>query len=191
MVQSVGALVQAAAEGGQDAWNELVQRYSGLVWSVPRSYGLPAADAADVAQTTWLRLVERLSTIRDPERVGAWLATTARNECRQTLRRGGRQIPTDDDYQLEPREPASEPVDAALLTAERDHALWRSVDDLSDGCRTLLRVLMADPPPSYAEVGAALDMPVGSIGPTRRRCLQRLRELVDAAGIGMEPGGSA
>lgn len=190
MVQSVSALVQAAAEGGQEAWNELVQRYDGLVWSVPRSYGLSAADAADVAQTTWLRLVERLSTIRDPERVGAWLATTARNECRQTLRRGGRQIPTDDDYQLEPPEPLSEPVDAALLASERDAALWRSVDALPEVCRRLLRVLMADPPPTYEEVSAAIDMPVGSIGPTRGRCLQRLRDLVGAASSGAEPGGT-
>lgn len=189
MVQTVDALVRAAADGGQEAWDELVGRYNGLVWSIARGYGLPAADAADVAQTTWLRLVERLGTIRDPERVGAWLATTARNECRQTLRRGGRQIPTDDEYQLEPREPAAAPVEAALLASERDAALWRTVDQLSEACRRLLRVLMADPPPSYEEVSVALDMPVGSIGPTRGRCLRQLRELVDAAGITVEYGG--
>lgn len=190
MVQSVSGLVEAAARGDQAAWNALVDRYNGLVWSVARGFGLSATDAADVAQTTWLRLVERLSTIRDPERVGAWLATTARNECRQTLRRGGRQIPTDDDYQLEPREPDEAPVDAQVLTAERDDALWQAVDALSDACRRLVRVLMADPAPSYEEVGAALDMPVGSIGPTRRRCLERLRGLVDATGLAPDCGGA-
>lgn len=191
MGQTVSALVQAAAGGDQEAWNELVRRYNGLVWSVARGYGLAPADAADVAQTTWLRLVERLSTIREPERVGAWLATTARNECRQIIRRGGRQILTDDEFQLEPREPSSPSVDAGLLAAERDEALWRAVDALNDACRRLLRVLIADPPPTYDEVSAALDMPVGSIGPTRGRCLERLRGLVDSSGIGAESGGSA
>lgn len=190
MGQSVSTLVQAAAEGRQEAWNELVRRYNGLVWSVARGFGLSAADAADVAQTTWLRLVERLSTIRDPERVGAWLATTARNESRQTLRRGGRQVPTADEYALEPAEPATAPVDAGLLASERDEVLWRSIEALSEVCRRLIRALMADPPPTYEEVSAALDMPVGSIGPTRGRCLARLRVLVDAAGVSTEPGGS-
>lgn len=188
MVQSVGGLVRAAADGAQDAWDALVERYNGLVWSIARGYGLGTADAADVAQTTWLRLVERLSTIRDPERVGAWLATTARNECLQTLRRAGRQIPTDDEFTLEPRDPAQPPVDKALLTSERDRVLWRSVDELGDRCRRLLRVLMADPPPSYEEVSVALEMPIGSIGPTRARCLQRLRQLVEGAGISVESG---
>lgn len=189
MRESVSALVGAAAKGDQEAWNELVERYNGLVWSVARGYGMSAADAADVAQTTWLRLVERLSTIREPERVGAWLATTARNECRQTLRRGGRQIPTDDVYQLEPRDPVTPPVEAGLLAAERDDVLWRSVEDLPEACRRLVRVLMADPPPTYEEVSAALEMPVGSIGPTRGRCLERLRTLVGAAGITVEGSG--
>lgn len=189
MVQTVDALVRSAAEGNQGAWDELVRRYNGLVWSVARGYGLAQADAADVAQTTWLRLVERLGTIRDPERVGAWLATTARNECRQTLRRGGRQIPTDDEFQLEPREPATPPVDAGLLAAERDQALWQALDELSASCRRLLRVLMADPPPSYEDVAAALDMPVGSIGPTRGRCLRRLRAVV-GADLAVDLGGS-
>lgn len=182
-MQSVSSLVQEAAEGRSEAWGALVERYAGLVWSVARSFGLSSADAADVTQTTWLRLVERLDTIRDPDRVGAWLATTARNESLQTLRRAGRQIPTDDEIRLEPREPASAPVDAGLLTSERDAVLWRAVDELTDRCRRLLRVLMTDPAPSYEEAAAALDMPVGSIGPTRARCLERLRHLVEAAGL--------
>lgn len=191
MGESVSGLVRAAADGAQDAWDSLVERYNGLVWSIPRSYGLPTVDAADVVQTTWLRLVERLSTIREPERVGAWLATTARHECLQTLRRAGRQIPTDDEFRLEPREPADPPVDAALLASERDRVLWRSVDELPDRCRRLLRVLMADPAPSYDEASAALGMPIGSIGPTRARCLQQLRPIVEAAGIAVETGDSA
>lgn len=184
---SVAAQVRAAAAGDAGAWSDLVARFNGLVWSVARGHGLSTADAGDVVQTTWLRLVERLDTIREPERVGAWLATTARRESLQTLRRSGRQIPTDDHYQLEPRQRDEQPVEAALLRAERDRMLWQAVDELAPMCRQLLRVLMADPVPSYEQVGAALDMPVGSIGPTRGRCLQRLRTLVEEAGIDIEP----
>ncbi|HVM00139.1 MAG TPA: sigma-70 family RNA polymerase sigma factor [Egibacteraceae bacterium] len=191
MVESVSGLVKAAADGAQEAWDALVARYNSLVWSVARSHGLGAVDAADVVQTTWLRLVERLSTIREPERLGAWLATTARHECLQSLRRAGRQIPTDDEFRLEPREPAGRPVDAALLESERDGVLWQSVDELPDRCRRLLRVLMADPAPSYEETSAALGMPIGSIGPTRARCLEQLRRIVEAAGISVESGDSA
>ena len=187
-MSSLAGQVRAAAAGDAGAWDDLVARFNGLVWSVARGHGLSTADAGDVVQTTWLRLVERLDTIRDPERLGGWLATTARRECLQTLRRSGRMLPTDDHYQMESRQPEQEAVDVGLLTSERDRMLWRAVDELSERCRRLLRVLMADPAPSYEEVGAALDMPVGSIGPTRARCLQRLRSLVEAAGLAAEPG---
>lgn len=185
---SVAGQVRAAAEGDAAAWHDLVARYNNLVWSVARSFGLGTADAADVVQTTWLRLVERLHTIRDPERVGSWLATTARRECLQVLRRSSRQLPTEDEQQLEPRDPDDDPVDEAVLLSERDRALWQAVDTLPERCRRLLRVLMADPPPSYEEVAAALDMPVGSIGPTRARCLERLRPVVEQYGIAADPG---
>jgi len=175
----VAELVRAAADGDQAAWHGLVDRYNGLVWSVARAHRLSTVDASDVVQTTWLRLVENLGRLQDPERVGAWLATTARRECLRTLRHSARQVPTEEV----PEVTADGRVDAALLVQERDRALWQAFGGLSERCQTLLRILVADPPPSYEEIGAALDMPIGSIGPTRQRCLDRLRGLAEGEGV--------
>ncbi len=170
-------LVRAAARGDEDAWGQLVDRYSGLLWSIARGYGLDSADAADAVQTAWFRLVERLDTLHDPEHVGAWLATTTRRECLRLRHRTDRIILTDDERRLDARDAEPQP-DAALLAGERDAALWRALNELEERCVALLRTLMSDPPPSYDEVSAALDMPVGSIGPRRARCLDRLRRRV-------------
>jgi len=175
----VAELVRAAAEGDQAAWHGLVDRYNGLVWSVARAHRLSTVDASDVVQTTWLRLVENLGRLQDPERVGAWLATTARRECLRTLRHSARQLPTEEV----PETVAEAQVDSALLLEERDRALWQAFGGLSERCQTLLRILVSDPPPSYEDIGAALDMPIGSIGPTRARCLERLRGLAEGEGV--------
>jgi RNA polymerase sigma factor (sigma-70 family) len=175
----LSTLVQAASAGDRQAWERLVHRFGGLVWSVARAHGLSDADAADVSQTAWLRLVEHLQRIRNPERVGTWLASTARHEALRVLRRAGRQVPVGDDAALEPAEPAVETPEARALASERSELLWRAFATLPPHCRRLLRVLMADPPPSYQEVAAALDMPIGSIGPTRGRCLARLRQVAE------------
>ncbi len=161
-------------------WDELVERYSGLLWSVARAHRLSHADAADVVQTTWLRLVENLDRIRDPERVGGWLATTARRECLRTIRLRSRQEPTDDVDLFE--EADAVPVDQAILVEERDGLLWRAFRTLGERCQELLRLLAAPTEPSYEEISAALDMPIGAIGPTRGRCLEQLR--VRLAGMG-------
>lgn len=173
-------LVSAAADGDQTAWNALVTRFNGLLWAVARSYRLSTPDASDVVQTTWLRLVENLDRIREPPRLGYWLATTARRECLQSLRRSGREQLIAGPEHLEQEPSSAAALDAALLLSERDTALWWAVDQLPAGCQQLLRVLMAVPPPAYAEVAAALDMPIGSIGPSRQRCLAHLRRLVQA-----------
>ena len=174
-------LVRAASNGDQRAWEGLIGRFGGLVWSVARAHGLSRADAADVSQTAWLRLVEHLHRLRDPERVGTWLAATARHEALRTLRRARRQLPVGDDAaldaELERSGPPVEGPEAWTLAAERRDLLWRAFAALPARCQTLLRVLMADPPPSYQQVAAAMDMPIGSIGPTRGRCLDRLRQL--------------
>ena len=178
-MSDVGQLVRAAAAGDQAAWDRLVERFNGLVWSVVRAHRLGGSDASDVVQTTWLRLVEHLGRLQDPERVGAWLATTARRECLRTLRHSARMVVSE-----EPPEQVTEPqMDAALLVEERDRALWQAFGGLSERCQGLLRLLVADPPPSYDEVSAALDMPIGSIGPTRQRCLDRLRGLAEGEGV--------
>ena len=150
----------------------LVDRFAALVWAVTRSFSLGSSDAADVSQVTWLRLVEHLDGINDPDRVGAWLATTAKRECLAVLRRRGRSaVPASDDDVFE-RLAADVPSPAkGLVASERAAVLWEALTVLSERCQRLLRILMADPPPPYDAVGAALDMPIGSIGPTRARCL--------------------
>ncbi len=184
------AVVKGAADGDEQAWDALIQRYSGLVWSVARAFRLSPDDAADVSQTTWLRLAEHLGDIVEPRGVGAWLATTARRECLRVLRKSGRTIPTDfDDDHLQAPDNTAE-VDAGLDAGHEWAALRRAVDELPEPGRALLRVLMADPAPSYVEAGAALNMPVGSIGPTRARCLKRLRNNPDLVGIFENMGAS-
>lgn len=186
-------LVAAAIAGDQDAWAALVDRYTNLLWSIARSYRLPEADAADVVQTTWLRLVEHLDRVDDPEKLAGWLATTVRRECLRVVRLSGREA-----YSVLPDIPDAGPaLDAVLLADERDAALWSALGQLDDFCRRLLRVLMADPPPAYAEVSAALDIAIGSIGPTRARCLAKLRrmasinQLADGSSSWDEPLGRA
>ncbi|HEX7277173.1 MAG TPA: sigma-70 family RNA polymerase sigma factor [Acidimicrobiales bacterium] len=171
----VADLVDAARAGDAAAWDALVDRFGSRVRAVARSYRLGRADADDVFQVTWLRLVANLDSIREPERVGAWLVTTASHECLRLLRRSGRLVPGDDDWEETLVDDAAD-VDTGVLTTERDQALWAAMGMLTGACQRLLRLLAADPPPSYQEVSAVLHMPVGSIGPTRRRCLTHLRE---------------
>src|SRR5262249_45063832 len=170
---TVDLLVRAAAAGDQAAWNELIERFQGLVWATARSYRLTRTDAADVAQTVWLRLVETLDRIRAPERLGAWLATTARRECLRHIRLHGREQLSDEADVFEA--PSEDPLEVALLTEERETALWRAFAKLSERCQTLLRLLVSEDEPSYETIGAALGMPIGAIGPTRMRCLDKLR----------------
>jgi RNA polymerase sigma factor (sigma-70 family) len=240
-------LVQRAATGDQGAWDMLVERYSGMLWSIARAYDLGRADAMDVVQTTWLRLVEHVHRVREPERVGTWLAVTARRESLRTLRllsrehvtsgypggvpfarpgpveaglsRGGPGGPGGADGVPEapggltgasdatggrrgpaaamsatsgspsgavprgggpggpPRPYASPASDPAEVTVARDRhrRLLATIGRLPDRCRRLLRMLTTVPPATYAEISAALEMPIGSIGPTRARCLAHLR----------------
>jgi RNA polymerase sigma factor (sigma-70 family) len=175
-----GALVRRAASGDQAAWGLLVQRYNSMVWSIVRSFRLSPDDALDAVQTIWLRLVENLGRIKEPEAVGTWLATTARNECLGQLRRRGRQAVPVDTAAREVVDVRAALGDEAMLVRERDTALWAALSRVSERCQQLLRILAADPPPSYEEVGAVLGMPMGSIGPTRARCLEKLRQTIAA-----------
>ncbi|WP_432826852.1 RNA polymerase sigma factor [Dactylosporangium sp. CA-092794] len=171
------ALIEAA-DGNQRAWDLLVSRYSGLVWATARSFRLGEADAADVFQGTWFRLVEKLHQIRNGDGLGAWLATTARHEAIDLLRRRGRETPAElDEHLIGVRSTAGLPEES-VLREEEDRLLWQAVQRLPERCSRLLRALGADPVPSYAELAAALGMPIGSIGPTRARCLETLRGLL-------------
>ena len=172
----VSALVRAAADGDRAAWDALVDRFGELIWAIARGLGLSRADAADVCQTTWLRLAEHVGRLRQPDRVGGWLATTARNEALRTLKRAARQVPT--DWQADPgpaRGYDEPPPDQRILDDERNAALWKAFDGLPGPCKVLLRYLIVEPPPTYAEVSAVLDIPTGTIGPRRNRCLDNLR----------------
>lgn len=183
-------LMRSAAEGDEAAWKAIVARYSGLLWHVVRAHRLDDAEAADVVQTAWVRLVEHLERIREPESVGAWLATTARRESLRVLRRAGRERPTDDGAPLEIEDWPEAGPEARALAVEVNRVLWRCVDELPERCRTLVRLLMADPPLTYEEISAILDMPIGSIGPTRARCLERLRRSIERTGILADSGGA-
>ncbi len=185
MSGDLGELVRAAGEGDQDAWNTIVERYSGLLWATVRAHRLSPADSAEVVQTTWLRLVEQLVRIREPERLGGWLATTARNECLRLIRHRSREVATDE---LDHLESGDAELDRSVLAAERDLVLWDAFARLGERCQALLRILMADVAPSYQEVSAALDMPIGAIGPTRQRCLERLRRDPQLAAFNLDAG---
>jgi RNA polymerase sigma factor (sigma-70 family) len=174
---ATATLLARAAQGDQRAWDELVAEHSRLLWSVARSFRLDAADANDVVQTTWLRLLEHLDRIEDPARLIGWLVTTARREAMRVLRRSGRERPVVEDTVLD-RPDDAPPVDAALLRNERDRALWQAYAGLSERCRQLLRVAVTHPK-AYDEISVALGMPIGSIGPTRGRCLSQLRALLE------------
>lgn len=181
-----GAAVCSALEGDEVAWERLVESFNGLIRAIARAHRLNEHDAADVTQTTWLRALEQLDRLRDPECAGAWLATIARRECLRTLRGSAREIPAEHDA-LE-RQAVDAGIDDKLLAEERDSALWRALGALPSRHRTLLRLLYAEPAPSYQEISHAIGMPVGSIGPTRGRGLELLRREAVLAGVTAEAG---
>jgi RNA polymerase sigma factor (sigma-70 family) len=178
---SLEALIRAAHDGDTAAWEAIVDRFSGLIWATARAHRLAPAEAADVTQTTWLRLVENLDRIQDPERLGAWLATTARRECLRHIRLRGRELPTGEDTLFEA--PSDDRIEQRLITRERNDALRKAFARISERCQALLRLVAAVDPPTYEEIGAALGMPIGAIGPTRARCLDQLRRSPELAGL--------
>ncbi|WP_078651432.1 RNA polymerase sigma factor [Streptomyces xylophagus] len=184
--KEVGALVQSAVDGDAAAWKAIVEGLSPLVWSVVRAHRLSDADAHEVYQTVWFRFAQNLRRIREPEKAGSWLASTARNECLKVIKGLRRLMPTDDPQLLdrisEERTPEQSLIDSEeeASEAERIRRLWEEFEQLGERCRQLLRVLMASPPPSYLDVSAGLGIAVGSIGPMRQRCLRRLRARLDA-----------
>jgi RNA polymerase sigma factor (sigma-70 family) len=178
----VTSLVRRAAAGDKSAWEQLVDQYSRLIWAMTRDFGLAEMDAADVVQTTWLRLLEHIHRIEYPERIGSWLATTARHECLRYLASSKRVMLVDDHDAMFGHVTEHQPdVDERLLAEERAHAVRQAVAALPSRSQLLLELLMADPPVSYTEISDKLGLPIGSIGPTRGRCLQRLRLILQPA----------
>jgi RNA polymerase sigma factor (sigma-70 family) len=178
----VGLLVRQARGGDLGAWERLVDKFSRLIWAMTRDFRLPESDAADVVQATWLRLLEHIDRIEYPERIGSWLATTARHECLRHLAAGKKVMLMHDEEATLGDSASHQPdVDERLLADERAQEVREALTMLPGRWQQLLELLMADPPASYTEISDQLGLPVGSIGPTRGRCLDRLRViLVDA-----------
>lgn len=173
-------LIRAAAKGEESAWHALVDRHARSVWAVARSHRLHPQDAADVYQTTWLRLVENLDRIAQPERVGSWLVTTTRRESLRLLRIRQREVPdptTDDDHR--PHDGPG-PEDTVVLDEEHT-ALARAFNQLSIRCQVLLRLWLEDRSRGNADIAVQIGTPVGSVGPTKSRCLAHLRRLLEEA----------
>lgn len=173
---SVIALVTRVTDGDHDAWDEIIDRYAPLVWSICARFQLSRQDIDDVGQGVWLALVDHIGTLRQPAALAGWLATTARNECLRLLRSAQRY----DHAGLPPEEVLPSAHDAAMIEeeiieAERNAALRAAFAGLGERCHNLLSLLLADPVPAYADISRQLGIPVGSIGPTRARCLDQLR----------------
>jgi len=171
----VAALLDAAGRGDQRAWAELVLRYRDLVRAVTRSYRLQDADAGDAEQRTWLRLVEHRRTVRDPERLGGWLATTAARECLRILRERRAGVPMELEAVPDPDGDVEQRVVDAVTVAR----LWALVATLPPRSRLVMQELFGADARPYAEVAAATGIPIGSLGPTRARVLEQLRTLHD------------
>lgn len=189
--EDLEVLVASATAGDTTAWTVLVTRFSPLVWAVVRGHGLRNADAEEVFQTTWLQFAEHLSRIKEPSRVSAWLATTARHEAIRVRRLQARVTLTTDFDRLDRAGPDT-PEQAVLDTedlaeqAQQVRAVWAAFGLLSARCQQLLRLLTATPPVSYTDIGTMMGMAIGSIGPTRARCLQRLRDQLPSGGTSGE-----
>jgi RNA polymerase sigma factor (sigma-70 family) len=177
----IPGLVRGAAAGDQRAWERLIEQYARLIWSITADFKLAESDAADVAQTTWLRLFEHIHRIEYPDRVGYWLAATARNECLRSLAAHKRLVLSRDEHEMEEAPAQGVELDARLLADERAQVVRDALSHLPGRWQRLLELLMADPPASYAEISDQLGLPIGSIGPTRGRCLAQLRVLLQAS----------
>ena len=178
----VAGLVRRAAQGERRAWERLVDQYARLIWAITRDFKLGESDAADISQATWLRLLEHINRIEHPDRVGSWLAATARNECLRSLAARKKVVLADDDVTLDSAAVHAPEVDARLLAAERAQVVREALSRLPQKWQQMLELLMSDPPVSYAEISDQLGLPVGSIGPTRKRCLAKLHELLHSTG---------
>jgi RNA polymerase sigma factor (sigma-70 family) len=180
---TVVALVTRAAGGDPTAWDEIVERYAPLVWSICARFQLSNHDREDVAQNVWLLLVEQLGKLREPAALPGWIATTTHRECLRvvTAARKSERLGTGLDDALQFVDNTI--IDEEILMAERNAALRAAFAELPPKYQRLLAMLISDPPASYAEISEKLQIPMGSIGPQRARCLERLRRSSALAGL--------
>ncbi|MGO1267189.1 MAG: RNA polymerase sigma factor [Microbacterium gubbeenense] len=169
--------------GDSRAMDDLVREMTPVLWHIARSYSVSASVAEDVVQATWLALVRKHDTIEDPAAVAGWLTTTVRREAWRAAQRARRSVSDDD---LERRMPPAASVEDEVVGREEEQSLWRAVHELDERCRRLLRVVAFAVRPDYENLAVQLDMPVGSIGPTRSRCLTKLKKLLQDSRIGRD-----
>jgi RNA polymerase sigma factor (sigma-70 family) len=182
--KSTAELLTAINEGDPAAWDEIIRRYNGLVSATVRSFRLQEADSLDAIQSTWLRLAENMHRLREPERLGGWLVTTARRECLHILRnaKNGPDLSVATETVADP----SASPEQRTVNSHTSRILWRLVDDLCPRQRSVLRMLFADRPFPYDTVARTVGIPLGGIGPTRARALRQLRKKLDQYGIQLE-----
>ena len=166
-------------DGDASGLDDLVRVMTPVLWHVVRAYRLSTDSAEDVIQSTWLALVRRRDAINDAVAVGGWLTTTARREAWRVSQKSTRDIPVDDE-DFEFRLPAQRSAELAAVEHDEQDRLWQAVGTLNERCQRLLRIVAFEHRPDYTQVAAALDMPVGSIGPTRSRCLAKLRVALES-----------
>lgn len=171
------SLFSAWREGDAHSMDELVRLMTPVLWQIARAYGLERCLAEDVVQTTWLRLIVAGDTIHEPRSVAAWLTTTTRREAWRTGRQNQR-VDTADRTDLESYLPVQLSAEESASISEEASRLWRAVGTLAARCQRLLRIIAFEDRPDYATLAGDLSMPVGSIGPTRQRCLAKLRALL-------------
>jgi RNA polymerase sigma factor (sigma-70 family) len=180
---TVVALVTRAAGSDPAAWNEIVERYAPLVWSICTRFGLSNHDREDVGQNVWLLLVEQLGKLREPAALPGWLATTTHRECLRVVTASRKSEPIGTAPVDAPQFRDNTVIDEEILMAERNAALRAAFAELPPKCQQLLAMLISDPPRPYAEISDTLRIAVGSIGPQRARCLERMRKSSALAGI--------
>ncbi len=184
--ETPGELVLRAQAGEQQAWDELVERFSSLVWWTARQRGLSNDDAADVCQTTWLRCFQSIGKIRDPEVIGSWLVTTARREAIRLSKRSGRQVlvgqENEDKFDVIDVRDHVDPS-SLLVNEEQAEGVRKAMNRLPEQGQNLLTMLMEHDRPNYVTIAETLDMPIGSIGPTRARHIERLRRTPEVLAL--------
>lgn len=180
------ALVKACLAGDSQAWEALILRYQRLIYSIPIRAGFSPVDAADIFQSVCLKLLEKLSTLRKQEKISSWLMTTATRECWRVVERRRREAGPriyDEDYEqdiagsLASEEPLA---DQQRITFERQQRVREAIEALPERCRSLITLLFySKEEPSYADIARQIKVPVNSVGPTRARCLQKLKRILE------------
>ncbi len=176
-MDDVEAHVLAARNGEPSAWKSLIDGHTGLVWSIIRGFRFDEETSKDVFQTVWLKLAEHLDRIREPAKLAGWLGQTTRNECVGVVRQRSRVMPSEEVIELgEPLDMVDSPMPGEHMERDEDRAaVAAAFERLAPRCQQLLRLMVIDPPATYEQISELLEIPIGSIGPTRARCLENMR----------------